>query len=479
MTATASASRLTGTWTFVRFYLRRDRISVAVWLIAFYIFYVTQAASLDNQYASTAEFEEAAATMGGNPAFVAMLGPTRALDTLGGMTAWQISATGGIAVGLMSMFLVGRHTRAEEESGRDELVRSGVVGRLAPFAAVTVVVGILNVLVGIVIALGLSGYGLPSSGSWALGLATTACGLVFTAVALLSAQLTETTRAMYGIVGATIAIAYILRGVGDVGNGALSWLSPIGWLQATRPYTDERWWPVLLALFAAIGIVIVALRLLARRDVGPGIFPARPGPARAGAGMRSALGLAWRLQRGAFIGWAIGVFLIGVAYGSIGTDVEDIMGSGASTEIVAQAGGSITDSFYSTTALMMALFASAYAIQAALRARGEESAGRAESLLATRLGRTPWLWSHAIIVVAGSVVVVGLGGFGSGLMYGAMTDDMSQLPRLLGASLTHLPSTWVLGGVAIALSGLVPRLALVAWGALAYCFIMLMFGEVW
>ena len=29
----------------------------------------------------------------------------------------------------MSMFLVGRHTRAEEETGRDELLRAAAVGR--------------------------------------------------------------------------------------------------------------------------------------------------------------------------------------------------------------------------------------------------------------------------------------------------------------------------------------------------------------
>ena len=39
------------------------------------------------------------------------------------------------------MFLVGRHTRAEEESGRDELLRSGVVGRHAPMTAALIVTG--------------------------------------------------------------------------------------------------------------------------------------------------------------------------------------------------------------------------------------------------------------------------------------------------------------------------------------------------
>lgn len=46
---------------------------------------------------------------------------------------------GAIVAGLMSMFLVGRHTRVEEEVGRDELVRAGVVGRYAPMTAALIV----------------------------------------------------------------------------------------------------------------------------------------------------------------------------------------------------------------------------------------------------------------------------------------------------------------------------------------------------
>ena len=475
--AEGSAGTLTGTWIFIRFYLRRERIALLAWTVGLYLLYVSQAVSIDGLYETQAEFDEAAATMGNNPAFTAMLGEPRALDTVGGNTAWQISAFAAIAVGLMSMFLVGRHTRAEEESGRDELIRSGVVGRYATFTATLALAVLANLVVGFVVAIGLAGYGLPSEGSWSLGLGTAAVGVTFAAVALLAAQLTESTRGMYGIVGAVIAGAYVVRGVGDVGDGTLSWLSPIGWMQAMRPYADERWWPLLLSLAATVVLIAVALRLMGRRDVGSGILQSRPGPARAGAGLQSALGLAWRLQRGPFIGWAIGVFLVGVAYGSIGTDIEDMMGSGAGTDLVAQAGGTLTDSFYATTALMMAVFTSAYAIQGGLRARSEEVAGRAEPLLATHLDRVRWLWGHVIIVIVCSLVIVGLGGLGTGLMYGVMSDDMSQLPRLFSASLAHVPATWVLAGATIALVGLVPRFALVAWAMLAYCFIVLMFGE--
>ena len=73
--------------------------------------------------------------MEGNAAFIAMAGPARALDTIGGQVAWQSTAFGAICAGLMSMFIVGRHTRAEEESGRDELVRAAAIGRHAPMTA--------------------------------------------------------------------------------------------------------------------------------------------------------------------------------------------------------------------------------------------------------------------------------------------------------------------------------------------------------
>ena len=96
---------------------------------------VAGASASKGLYPTQAEFDKAAASMADNAAFIAMAGPARALNTLGGQVAWQASAFGAIVAGLMSMFLVGRHTRAEEESGRDELVRAGAVGRHAPLAA--------------------------------------------------------------------------------------------------------------------------------------------------------------------------------------------------------------------------------------------------------------------------------------------------------------------------------------------------------
>ena len=243
--------------------------------------YYSQAVSTDSLYATQADLDKAAESVGGNAAFIAMLGPDRALNTLGGQVAWQSVAFGIIVAGLMSMFIIGRHTRAEEESGRDELIRSTVVDRSAPMIAATIVA------IGANAVLGAAHHAEPDdrrTGHRGLRLAgglTGLGGMVFAGVALLAAQLTEGTRSMYGITGAVIAVSYVLRAVGDVGNGALSWLSPIGWAQAMHAFDGEVWWPIALFVVGAGVPVVAAIRIFLRRDVGSGVWAARPGPERA------------------------------------------------------------------------------------------------------------------------------------------------------------------------------------------------------
>lgn len=467
---------LTGTTTLVRFFLRRERIALVCWILGGTFLYYSQAVGVDIAYPTQADLDRVAASMAGNAAMVAMAGPPRVLDTIGGQVAFQSAAFGMIVAGLMSMFLIGRHTRSNEETGRDELIRSGVVGRHAAFTAAAVLTVLANLLYGAAIALSLLSYGLPTAGSIALGVGATCAGLVFMAIALLAAQLTESTRAVYGITGAAIAVSYVLRAVGDVGNGVLSWLSPLGWGQAMRPYDGETWWPALLSPAVAVAVTAAARQVLDHRDFGAGVLPPRPGPARAGSAMRSAFGLAWRLQRGSLIGWSIGMLLAGLAFGSIGDDVGDLLGDVDLGELLGQEMGSLVDAFYAMSAGLLALIGSGYTISAGLRPRSEEAAGRIEPLLSTSLPRLRWLAGHTVIMLAGSAVVLALGGLGMGLMYGVITGDMSELLPLLGASVTYLPAVWVLGGITMALFGFLPAATSGAWIALGFCFVVLMFG---
>jgi hypothetical protein len=109
---------------------------------------------------------------------------------------------------------------------------------------------------------------------------TTALG----AVALLAVQLTSSPRAAYGITGAVIGAAYVLRAIGDVGTSWLSWVSPIGWYQGMHAFSGLRWWPLLPLVVAAAVLALGATATFRRRDHGTGILAARPGPSRAAPG---------------------------------------------------------------------------------------------------------------------------------------------------------------------------------------------------
>ena len=79
-------------------------------------------------------------------------------------------------LGLMSMLLVTRHTRQEEETGRAELVSAGVVGRYAWLAASLLYVLAVNVVLAALTAAGYVAMGLrrPGRSPWPSASASTA-----------------------------------------------------------------------------------------------------------------------------------------------------------------------------------------------------------------------------------------------------------------------------------------------------------------
>lgn len=470
---------MTGTGILLRTYLRRDRWPLAWWGIAITLTYWSQAVSVEQLYATQAEFDRAAEAMAGNSALVAMTGPARALNTVGGQVAWQATAFGAVLAGLMSMFLLGRHTRAEEESGRDELLRSSAVDRRASTTAALGVVVLANLLVGTLVALSLFSVPLAAADSIALGVGVALCGLAFGGVALVAAQLTSSTRSMYGLTGAVIAAAYALRAVGDVGNQALSWLSPIGWYQQMYAFSGLRWWPALLLVVAALGAAAAAYAVFERRDFGSGVLAARPGPARGSARLGTSFGLAWRLQRGSVLGWSFGLALTGFAYGSIGDSAGDLIGdSDAARDLMSAGSDDLVAGFLAVSMLMLAMLTAGFAVSSALRPRAEEDGGRGEPLLATAASRTRWLGGHLAVTVLGSVLVLGVAGMGLGAGYAMVTGDAAAVWRFTWQTLTWLPAVLVLSGLARLLYGVSPRLASYGWLGLGFAVVVLMLGDV-
>jgi ABC-2 type transport system permease protein len=465
-------------WLLARTMVRRDRLVAPLCAVIAAGFTVITASSFQGLYPTAADRARFAATIAGNSTYEALYGPPRALDTIGGLVSWRVGSTLAVVVALMSLMIVIRHTRAEEESGRAELVRAAAVGTFAPLAAALGVVAALDLAIAALTALGLIALGLPATGSLALGASLAAAGLVFAAVGAVAAQVTEGARAARGLAGAVLGAAYVLRAAGDLGGGTLTWLSPIGWSKETRPFADERWWPLLLCLAAAAALAAGAFALLARRDLGAGLLRSRPGPPTAGRDLSSVLGLSLRLGRGALLAWTLGLFAAGVVLGSIGDNARSLVDTsqGVSDLFTRGSGSDVVDAFFAAVLALTGLMATGYTISACLRLRAEESAGHAELLLATPVARLRWAAGPLAVAMAGSALVLAATGFGAGLAYAIASGDAAQIARLTGASLVQLPAVWVLGALAVALFGLAPTATGVAWGALGACVLLWLLG---
>ncbi|MGZ3146791.1 ABC transporter permease [Lentzea chajnantorensis] len=471
-----------GTWQLVRLALRRDRVLLPVWVLFLVGVTYSTTTALEELYSSQESRALLGATANANSAFLAMLGPLHDWSSLGGLVVWRWGVFSGLFVAIMAMLVVTRHTRAEEEAGRTELIAATVVGRHAPLAAAVVAAGGTSLLIGLLQALALIGKDLDAAGSFAFGLSTASVGLVFTGVSALTAQLSENSRVSNAVAGGFLGVTYLFRAAGDAAGESgpqwLTWLSPIGWTEHVRSFGDDRFWVLLLPLAAFVLLVGLSSYVVTRRDVGLGLLAARPGPAHGTIG--SPFGLAWRLQRGSLIGWSIALSGVGVIYGSVAQAVgQMVQDNPALGQVVQQIGGAdaMVDAFFATVTQLLGLITSIYLVQAVLRLRSEETSLRAEPLLATPVSRSGWVASHAVFALVGGAVVLVAAGLGLGLVYGVQTDDLGGvLPRMVGTALVQLPAAWVVAGVALALFGVFPQLTGVSWAVVSVSLVLTLLG---
>lgn len=473
-------SSLTGVGGLARFVLRRDRMRLALWVGGIVALIVISAASLLGVYPDQEAIDNYAELFGDNPALIAFAGPGHGFDdpNIGVILVNEVLLWGCIGTALMSIFLVNRGTRAEEDSERAELVRSGVVGRHAPTAATIAVISAALLAIGVICAVSFIALDYPVVGSIALAGALVAVGFVFAGVTAVAAQIASSARASLGLASTALAVVFVLRAAGDIGGNWLSWASPIGWAQAVRAFADERWWTLALCVGATVVLVAAAFGLSSRRDLGSGLIAERPGPAGAPLSLSRPLGLAVRLQRGPMVGWAIGLFFAGVVYGSLGNDIDQMIEDNpAFADIFVQLeGATLTDAFFGTALAMLAVIAGGFSVSSALASRGEESAGRAESILAGPVERSRWAGATVALAAAGTITTVAAGGLGVGTAYAIIDGDAGEVPRMLASALVTVPALLVLVGTTTALFGLVPRYATAAWAALVAVAVIAFFG---
>ena len=469
-------NELNGTRALLATNLRRDKLLLPICAATFAGVAGSSAAATAGLYPDAASRTLAAELLNATPALVAMFGRVYE-PSLGAIGLIKLTGLGTVMVGLFALLVVIRHTRADEELGRYELLAGGSIGRFASLAASLVTAAIGTVLIGLVTAVALIVAGLPPAGSIAFGLTWTVAGLAFAGVGAVAAQLTASARAARALGIGALAVAYLLRAAGDSTGEAEpawpTWLSPIGWAQQIRPYAGDRWALALLPVACGLVLVALAIVLARHRDLGAGMLPQRPGAAEAPQLLAGPFGLAWRLQRAAFLGWLAAFVLLSLVVGQIVTRIGDMLNTPVARQLITVLGGvdELTKAFVAVELSFIAVFAAAYGISSTLRLVGEESAMRADLILSTPTGRMRWALSHLVLAVVGTGILMLASGLSIGLAHAMESGDRSVFGADLLAAVVRLPAAWVLVGVSLALYGLSRRAAPIAWAVLVATFL--------
>ncbi|MFF5210186.1 ABC transporter permease [Streptosporangium sp. NPDC000396] len=464
---------MTGTGLLLRLVVRAERVRSLVWILLIVLLGAGLISYINGYFPTWRDLRAYAEVISANPIFLGLGGPVDE-PSIGAMAAWRSGGLLYLLTAWMAMTIVIRHTRAEEEAGRQELLLAGTVGRHAPLTAALIVAASASLLAGLLTSCVLIAMGIETAGSLAYGAAIAAAGLTFSAVAALAAQLAQSGRNATGLGLLALGVSYLLRYLGDAsGLTWLTWSSPLGWSHLVRAYTADRWWTLAVSAGATAIILAVVYGLTARRDLGAGLLPVRPGHAT-GPGLKGPFSLAWRLQRGMLAMWAVGVAAAAALFAGL---------SGVAPRLADQPGrvlegfihryggpsGNPVDAYLRVIILLLAYTIALYPVLATLRLHQEEYSGRAEALLATGVSRAGWAVAHLVVAASGTLALLTLGGFVTGLIYSLLLGDVAvDLPRVLLGTLGHVPAAWLVGAIAAFAVGVLPRLSVAlswaAWG---------------
>ena len=484
---------MSGVLRLVRFQARRDRVALPVWILGITLLGFATSTAVATQFGEEESQAAILALAASNPAFLFLRGLPDGIG-VGAVVFFQGFAFMAVLAGLMSTFLVVRHTRSDEELGRAELLGAVPLPRASSLVATLLLGAAANLLLCALVAAAFTAAGLPAGGAFAAGSAVGAVGVFFVGLAALAAQLLPTGRGANGAAAGLVGAAYLVRGVGDalgtpsadllhVTSAWPSLLSPIGWAQRARPFTAPDLGVLLVPLAAAVALGVLAVLIRRRRDAGSSLLPQRSGRERAGMGGTSYVGLAWRLQRSSVLGWCIGAAALGGVAGALGPLVsETVSGVAAIRELVARLvpGGNtgLVDVFVTALLGIAGVFAAAAGIQAVLRMRAEETEGRAEFLLSVPASRGRWLCAHLLTAAVSAALVSTTAGTAAAVGLGLSGTAGGPVWSLVPAALAHVPAALVFLVTAAVVFALAPQLSIaLGWGTLAAGLVLGEFGE--
>lgn len=192
--------------------LRQDARSIAPWIALISVLSASSVLIYGWVFPDEASRRVLEVSVAGNPALGLIFGRAWDLTTADGFNAWRAGALGAFFAALMAIFVVIRNSHADEDSGRAELLASGVLGRQARLAVAVGLAFAASTALGVVSAVVTILFGGDPAASVLLAATFTASGLMFAGVAAVAAQVGSEARSASSIAVATLGILFVARG---------------------------------------------------------------------------------------------------------------------------------------------------------------------------------------------------------------------------------------------------------------------------
>lgn len=412
------------------------------------------AVAMDRSYNSPQAIAAYAQSVGSGPAIKMLNGNVAGLDTLGGILANEFGFIASFMLPIMGIALVSRSTRREEEAGRLELLLASAIGRHAPLVASLVLAVAAAVVTGLGCWAVTLGTAIDSVGAAWYGAALAVLLVFFAGIGAVAAQVVESNRGVWMIGLGVAVVSFLVRGLGAVNESWYGWLSPLGLFDGVRAFGEPRWWPLLVSLGLALVLVVIALALNARRDLGAALVRSRPGAPRASSLLRTGWGLALFEHRGPILGWTVGAVILMAIYGSLAQQVVEAVAT--IPELQTWVDGAL-DAIMAMFLLMAAMLAAAAGIALGGSLRASEISGRAEVVLAGPRSRVGWIGRHLLVVSLGALLVLIVGAVALGISAAASLGDDRLWTGILQAAAAYVPVTLAFSGSSVLLFCAMPR----------------------
>jgi ABC-2 type transport system permease protein len=423
-----------------------------------------------------------ARSFGDNKALRLFYGEPHDLLSVSGYSAWRVGGTLAIFTAIFGLLAAVRALRAEEESGRSELVAAGIVSRRTAYLAALAAIAAGSVILWFAQCAGFVLGGLPAGGSAYLALASVTVIAPCAGIGALASQLAPTRRVALELGGAVVGLLFMARVVADTsaGLGWLRWATPLGWAEELRPFAGARPLVLVLPVAAAALLLIAAARIGDARDIGTGVLAARESSPPRLRLLSSPTAQALRSQRATYLVWMAGVGGFALILGVISGAVSSAGISKSIEREIAKLGqGSIaTPTGYVAFVFIFFVLAVSLLVCAQVgAARHEEAAQQLETLLAAPVARVRWLGGR-LALAAGAAVAVSLSA-GLATWAGAASAGVRiSLPRMLEAGANCLPAALLFLGVAALAYALAPRASgAIAYGLVAVAFLWQLVGS--